>query len=31
MNFVRIDRWLSGIPLAQTRQSPFVTLMKPAT
>jgi transposase len=30
INFVRVDRWLSDVPLAQTRQSPFVTLMKPA-
>ena len=30
INFVRVDRWLSDVPLAQTRRSPFVTLMKPA-
>lgn len=29
-NFDRVDRWLSGVLLAQTRQSHFVTLMKPA-
>jgi transposase len=31
INFVRVDRWLSDVPLAQTRRSPFVTLMKAAT
>jgi hypothetical protein len=30
INFVRVDRWLSGVPRAQTRHSPFVTLMQPA-
>lgn len=30
INFVRVDHWLSGVPLAQTRQSAFVTLMEPA-
>jgi len=30
INFDRVDRWLSGVLLAQTRQSHFVTLMKPA-
>lgn len=30
INFVRVDRWLSDVPLAQTRRSPFVSLMKAA-
>jgi transposase len=30
INFIRVDRWLSGVPLAQTRRSSFVTLMKAA-
>ncbi|MBV9279547.1 MAG: transposase, partial [Chloroflexi bacterium] len=30
INFVRVDRWLEGIPLARTRQAPFVALMKQA-
>jgi len=30
INFVRVDRWLSDVPLAQTRRSPFATLMKAA-
>ena len=30
INFVRVDRWFSGVPLAQTCRSPFVTLMKAA-
>jgi transposase len=30
INFVRVDRWLSDVPLAQTRRSPFVALMKAA-
>jgi transposase len=29
INYVRVARWLDDIPLAQTRQSPFVALMKP--
>ncbi len=28
INFVRVARWLDEVPVAQTRQSPFVTLMK---
>jgi transposase len=30
INFVRVDRWLMDVPLAQTRRSPFITLMKTA-
>lgn len=30
INFIRVDRWLADVPLAQTRTSSFVTLMKPA-
>jgi transposase len=30
INFVRVDRWLAEVPLAQTRRSPFVALMKAA-
>jgi transposase len=30
INFVRVDRWLSEVPRAQTRRSPFITLMKAA-
>ena len=29
INFVRVDRWLCDVPLAQTRRSPFAVLMKP--
>lgn len=28
-NFVRVDHWLAGVPIAQTRRSPFVALIKP--
>ena len=27
LNFVRVSDWLSGVPRAQTRHSPFATLM----
>lgn len=30
INLVRVDRWLSDVPRAQTRRSSFVTLMKAA-
>jgi transposase len=30
INFVRVDRWLCEVPIAQTRRSAFVTLMKAA-
>ena len=31
MNFVRIARWINGVPLAQTRISPFARLYQPVT
>src|SRR5262249_21350378 len=30
LNFARIDAWLSEVPHAQTRQAPFVRLVKKA-
>jgi transposase len=30
INFVRVDRWLCEVPIAPTRRSAFVTLMKAA-
>lgn len=29
INFVRVAQWLDDVPLAQTRRSPFLALMKP--